>query len=119
MRTVHVPSPNRPAAEAPAVPASRELGWAHAGAVVVLLTLALGVLLVAFGWPAVRSGPHDVPLGMAGPAPAVAQVGQGLASAGEGAFRVTRYADDAALRAAILGRDVYGGIVLGADGPRL
>jgi hypothetical protein len=119
MRTVHVPSPSSAPTRAAAEPAAREPGWARAGVVVVGLALALGMLLVAFGWPAVRSGPHDVPLGLAGPRPAVAQVEQGLAGAGEGAFRVTRYADEAALRAAILDRDAYGGFVLGADGPRL
>jgi hypothetical protein len=107
---------------APAAPPAREApsaGWARAGALVLLLTLGLALLLVAFGWPAVRSGPHDVPLGVSGPAPLAAQVTQRLDRAAPGAFSVTAYGDEAALRRAILNRDAYGGIVLSPSGPRV
>jgi hypothetical protein len=93
--------------------------WALAARLAVLLPLALALLLVAFGWPAVRSGPHEVPLGVSGPAPAVSQVEQGLARRAGDAMDLTRYADEAALRRAILRRDVYGGISLTPGGPRL
>ena len=43
-------------------------GWALVGRLAVLLPLALTVLLIAFGWPAVRSAPHQIPVGLAGPA---------------------------------------------------
>jgi hypothetical protein len=117
MSTIHAPSASTAAAQ----PGRHESspGWGHAAAVVVLLTLALALLLVAFGWPAVRSGPHGVPLGAAGPAPAVTQLEQALASVGDDAFDVTRYPDEAALRRAIVNRDVYGGIAFGAAGPTL
>src|ERR671926_27227 len=40
--------------------------------------------------------PHDLPVGLAGPAPAVAAVEQRLADQAPGAFAVSRYPDEAA-----------------------
>ena len=93
----------------------------HIGPVGVILALAvlLGLVLTAFALPAVNSAPRDVPIGVAAPAPAAAQVGQALEATAPGAFEITRYADEAALTAAIRDRDVYGGIVVGAAGPSL
>jgi hypothetical protein len=84
---------------------------------VVGLTLAVAVLFVAFALPGARTAPRDVPVGVVGPAPAVAQVRQGLAQAQPGAFAVTTYPDDAALRQSVRNREVYGGFVLGRAAP--
>ncbi|HKE49945.1 MAG TPA: ABC transporter permease [Actinomycetes bacterium] len=92
---------------------------AEAVGIVVGLTAVLTVLFIAFALPAVKSGPHDVPLGVAGPAEAVAQVEQGLAGAAPGAFDVRGYRDEQALRAAILDRDIYGGVAPGPQGVRV
>jgi hypothetical protein len=94
-------------------------GWALVGRLAVLLPLALTVLLIAFGWPAVRSAPHEIPVGLAGSAPVVAQTEQGLTRAAGDAVRPTRYADEASLRRGIANREVYGGIVLAPSGPTL
>ncbi|WBQ07178.1 hypothetical protein [Kribbella sp. CA-293567] len=88
-------------------------------AVVGLLTAVLTVLLIAFAWPAARSAPRDVPLAIAGPAQAVAQVQGGLDKAMPGAFEITAVADRSAAVDAIEHRDVYGAIVLGQQAPEV
>jgi hypothetical protein len=98
---------------APAGPSS----WAQVAGIVLLLTLAVTVVLTAFAWPATRSAPRDVPLAVAGPAPAVQAVEAALAKERPGAFRIHRFADEASARAAIEDRDVYGAIVLTGGPP--
>ncbi len=85
--------------------------------IAVGLSLAVGVILTAFAWPAVRSAPHDVPVGVAGPPAAVTGVEQRLAADRPGAFEVHRFADRPAAVAAIRDREVYGAVVIGASGP--
>jgi hypothetical protein len=87
-------------------------------AAVVLVPVLAALALWAFAWPAARTAPHDLPLGVAGPATATAQVEQQLAQR-EGAFEIHRYADEAAARDAIEDRTVYGAIVVTAQGPEL
>ncbi|MDI9833429.1 ABC transporter permease [Streptomyces sp. KAU_LT] len=87
-------------------------------AVVVLVPVVAALALWAFAWPAARTAPRDLPLGVAGPASAVTQVERQL-SAHAGAFEVHRYADEPAARDAIEDRDVYGAVVVTPQGPRL
>ncbi|MFE0457451.1 ABC transporter permease [Streptomyces sp. NPDC058914] len=87
-------------------------------AVVVLVPLLAALALWAFAWPAARTAPRELPLGVAGPAAAAAQVEQRLQQH-EGAFEIHRYADEAAARAAIEDRTVYGAVVVTAQGPEL
>ena len=91
----------------------------RATGVVVALTVALAVLFVAFALPAVKSAPHDLPVGVAGPPPAVAQIEGALGQNAPGGFAVTGYPDQESLRIAIRNRDVYGGIVADPQGPLL
>jgi hypothetical protein len=84
----------------------------EAGLLVAGLTALVALVFVAFALPGARTAPRAVPVGVAGPAPAVAQVQQGLAQAAPGAFAVTPYPDGDALRAAVRDRVVYGGFVL-------
>ncbi|GAA3389614.1 ABC transporter permease [Cryptosporangium minutisporangium] len=90
--------------------------WLEATGLVGALALIVGLLLLAFGLPTVNGGPHDVPLGVVAPPPAVTAVEDALAKAAPGGFDVRTYPDEDALRAAIGDREVYGGFVLGADG---
>ncbi|MDX3452837.1 ABC transporter permease [Streptomyces sp. ME02-8801-2C] len=90
----------------------------HMIAVVVLAPVLVALALWAFAWPASRTAPRDLPLGVAGPATAVTQVERQL-SAHEGAFEIHRYADEAAAREAIENRTVYGAVVVTAQGPEL
>ncbi|GKQ35413.1 ABC transporter permease [Streptomyces sp. A012304] len=87
-------------------------------AVVLLVPLLAALALWAFAWPAARTAPRDLPLGVAGPAAATAQVEQRLARQ-DGAFEIHRYADEAAARAAIEDRTVYGAVVVTPRGPQL
>ncbi|MFF7929528.1 hypothetical protein RKD27_007691 [Streptomyces sp. SAI-126] len=87
-------------------------------AIIVLVPLLAALALWAFAWPAARTAPRALPLGVAGPAAATAQVEQGLRQH-EGAFEIHRYADEAAARAAIEDRTVYGAVVVTAQGPEL
>jgi hypothetical protein len=80
---------------------------------VALVQMALVLL---FAWSASRAAPHDLPLVVAGPPQVAQQVAAGIDAAAPGAFAVTVVADDAAARAAVTGRDAYGGVVLGQRG---
>ncbi|MFF3332577.1 ABC transporter permease [Streptomyces sp. NPDC002888] len=87
-------------------------------AVVALVPLLAALALWAFAWPAARTAPRDLPLGVAGPAAATAQVERAL-DEHEGAFEIHHYADEAAARAAVEDRTVYGAVVVTAKGPEL
>ncbi|MEU6531362.1 ABC transporter permease [Streptomyces sp. NPDC046928] len=102
-----------PSATPPGKAASRRLVT-----VVVLVPVLAALALWAFAWPAARTAPRDLPLGVAGPASAVTQVERQL-SAHDGAFEVHRYPDEPAARDAIEDRDVYGAVVVTPQGPRL
>lgn len=86
---------------------------------VIGLALLIGLMVTAFALPAVKAAPHELPIGVVGPPAATGQVTQLLESQQPGAFAATTYADEAALRTAILSRDVYGGLAIGATGSRL
>jgi len=88
----------------------------RAAGIVVVLTVVLAILAIAFALPAARSKPHDIPIGAAGPQAANGQVADILEQHAPGAFAITYYPGEAALRDAIRNRDVYGGISFG-DGP--
>ncbi|MFH9586057.1 ABC transporter permease [Streptomyces luteogriseus] len=90
----------------------------HVIAVVVLVPVLAALALWAFAWPASRIAPRDLPLGVAGPAAAAAQVERQL-ERHEGAFEIRRYADEAAARDAIEDRSVYGAVVVTPQGPEL
>ncbi|EXG81441.1 hypothetical protein [Cryptosporangium arvum] len=94
---------------------NRRVGVEAAG-IVLGLALVVGLMLVAFGLPAVNGGPHDVPIGVVAPPAGATAVEQALDRAAPGGFAPRRYGDERALRAAIADRDVYGGLVLGSGG---
>ncbi|MEV0096551.1 ABC transporter permease [Streptomyces sp. NPDC050738] len=98
----------------PATPPSRR----KALAAVVLIPVIAAVVLCLFAWPAARTAPRDLPIGLAGTPAGTAQPQHQLAAQGS-AFEVTHYADEAAARAAIEDRDIYGALVVTAQGPRL
>ncbi|MFI0739812.1 hypothetical protein ACH4PU_17250 [Streptomyces sp. NPDC021100] len=100
------PDPADPAAEAAA-------GWRKVPVLIVGLTALLAAMLTAFALPAVNSGPHEVPIAVAGPGPVADRVADRLAEARPGAFRVTKVPDAAAARQRIDDRKAYGAVVLG------
>lgn len=89
---------------------------ARASVIVVGLCAAIALVALAFALPAARSAPHDVPIGIAGPQAANGQVARQLEEHAPGAFAVTYYPGEAALREAIGDRHVYGGLALRPDG---
>jgi hypothetical protein len=88
-------------------------------AVVALLTAVLTVLLIAFAWPAARSEPRDLPIGVVAPPPAATQIGGMLEQNLPGGFEIHAYADRAAAVAAIEDREVYGAIVAQPSGSEM
>ncbi|MBD7918226.1 ABC transporter permease [Cellulomonas sp. Sa3CUA2] len=84
----------------------------------VALGAVLAVLLAIFILPSLRSGPHDLPVGVTGPASAVPQVEAALAAAAPDAYAVQRFDSQEALVAAVHDRDVVGGFVVDGDGIR-
>ncbi|MFD9116249.1 ABC transporter permease [Streptomyces bottropensis] len=90
----------------------------RAVAVIILIPIIAGLALWAFAWPNARTASRDLPLGVTGPATAVAQVERQLEHR-EGAFEIHRYADEAAARDAIEDRTVYGAVVVTQAGPKL
>jgi hypothetical protein len=91
----------------------KTLGPIIAG-IVVLLTL-IGVLGTATHDPR----PHDIAVGLAGPAPVVQQMTTSFAAAAPGAFRFTTYDSEASARSALDARDVVAALVAGSGAPRL
>ncbi|CAJ1585969.1 ABC transporter permease [[Mycobacterium] wendilense] len=92
---------------------------AQAVGIVVVLTVVLAVIFVAFALPATKSAPRDVPIGVAGPPPAITAIESGLARNAPGSFAVTTYDDRDSLADAIRNREVYGGLSAGPQGPTL
>jgi len=81
--------------------------------VVIGLTVVVVVMLCAFALPSVKGGPHNVPIGVAGPQQAV----QAIQSRLDGdAWDVTAYPDPEAIQNAIKRRDIVGGLALGPNG---
>lgn len=92
---------------------------ALAAGIVVALTVVVAVVALAFALPATKSGPHDVPIGVAGPQAANGRIAAMLDEHAPGAFEVTYYPGEDALREAIRDRHVYGGLSAGPDGRTL
>ncbi|MFE2059680.1 ABC transporter permease, partial [Streptomyces sp. NPDC059446] len=90
----------------------------RAVAAVLLVPLVVTLALWAFSWPAARIAPRDLPVGIAGAAPAADQL-QKRFEQREGAFEIHRYEDAAAARTAIEERVVYGAVVITEAGPHL
>lgn len=92
--------------------------WPTVAAAVVVLTTITSVLLIAFAWPSVRSSVHDVPIAVAGPTAAVAQVRTALEQRAPGGFDITEVADTASAEQLIRDRQVYGAIDLSSGTPQ-
>ena len=84
-------------------------------AAILMIPVLAALLLTLFAWPAARIEPRDLPIGVAGPAPAAAAIESRLAEQ-PGAFSVERYADGAEARDAIRDREVYGAFLATPDG---
>ena len=82
--------------------------------------LLLMFALIGFIGTAIRDPhPHDIAVGLVGPAPAVQQIAAAFGTNAPGAFRFMTYASEADGRAALDSRAVVGVLILGAGSPRL
>lgn len=109
------PGASTPVPSAEAAPTSWRRLLGIGAALVGLLTL----MVTAFMWPAVTGRAHDVPLGVVAPPAEAQQVAAALEAAQPGAFAITAYADADAARRAVENREVYGAVVLDAEGGRM
>lgn len=91
-------------------PARRALG------VAVLVVAIQALMVTVFAWPAANIKPRDLPVVVAGPAPAADAFARQLAQAEPGAFKVTTVPDAAAADQRLRDRDAYGAFVLGPGG---
>jgi hypothetical protein len=81
----------------------------------VLLFALVGLIGTAIRDPR----PHDIHVGLVGPAPAVEQISTAFGSAAPGAFKFTSYSSETDARAGLDSRAVDGFLVLGGTSPRL
>jgi hypothetical protein len=89
--------------------------WARVPLIAVILSLVVGVILLAFAWPAVTADPKDLPVGIVGTDAQVTQVKEAVDKKADGAVALKRYDDRDAAVTAIKERKAYGAIVLGAE----
>lgn len=82
----------------------------------VALGTVLALLLAIFILPSLKSGPHDLPVGVVGSASAAERVEDVLATASPGSFTPTSYGSRVALTEAIANRDVVAGFVVETGG---
>lgn len=86
--------------------------WAQALALSFGLAVGILVVFTCFALPGVKSGPNQVPIGLAAPSALADPIEQALTTRSPDAFEIHRYTDAAALEAAIRDREVYGGLTL-------
>ncbi|WP_067428964.1 hypothetical protein [Nocardioides jensenii] len=84
--------------------------------IVLGLTAVICLMLLAFSTPAIHSGPHDLPLAVSGPEPAVAQLRTTLDENRPDAFAVKVHATSDDVASAIKERAAVGGISIAPDG---
>lgn len=88
-------------------------------AILIGLTAGLGailaLLLAIFILPSLKSGAHDLSVGMTGPWESASRFEGALAASAPDAFVVHHYDSESALVEAVRSRDVAGGFVVGQD----
>lgn len=89
--------------------------WAKVTGVAALVSLVVGLIVLAFSWPGITANPHDVPVGIVGSGPQAEAIKTAVTDKSDGALKLTTYdsRDDAV--AAIERRESYGAIILPAE----
>jgi len=86
----------------------------------LVIGLLIVVVLIGLVGTAIKNPqPHDIPVGLVGPAPAVQQISSSFATAAPGAFDFTTFASEQDARAALDARTVDGVLILGTSSPHL
>src|SRR2546426_1160940 len=96
---------------------ARRLGVAVLLAVGVVVLQ--GLLILWFAWPAEKTAPRDLPVVVAGPAPAANAIADRLRGKAPGAFQITTAPDAAAADQALRDRSAYAAFVVTPSGPSL
>jgi hypothetical protein len=82
--------------------------------------LLLMFALIGFIGTAIKDPhPHDIPVGLVGPAPAIQQLSTAFGTNAPGAFQFTTYSSEADAMSALDSRAVDGVLVMGTSAPRL
>ncbi|GAA1469270.1 ABC transporter permease [Microbacterium thalassium] len=89
--------------------------WWRVPIIAIGVSLIVGVVLLAFSWPAVTADPHDLPIGVVASAEQLDQISDNVDEQSEGAIALTEYEDRDAAVTAIEEREVYGAVVLPAE----
>src|SRR5215510_11120280 len=84
--------------------------------VVVLVVAVQALTVTVSAWPAANIKPRDLPVVVAGPAPAADVFAKRLAQARPGAFAVTTAPDPTAADQKLRDRDAYGAFLVGPGG---
>src|SRR5713226_6416331 len=86
----------------------------------LVIGLLIVVVLIGLVGTAIKNPqPHNIPVGLVGPAPAVQQISSSFATASPGAFDFTTFASENDARAAVDARTVDGVLILGSASPHL
>ncbi|MFG3578520.1 hypothetical protein [Micromonospora chersina] len=93
--------------------------WMLAALLASLVVVVQALLVPLFAAPAAHLAPRDLPVAVAGPPPATADLAARLAAARPGGFAVTTLPDAAAADRALRDRKVYAAFVVGPDGVAL
>ncbi|MEU9741800.1 hypothetical protein AB0E12_21710 [Micromonospora chersina] len=93
--------------------------WMLAALLASLVVVVQALLVPLFAAPAANLAPRDLPVAVAGPPPATADLAARLATARPGGFAVTTLPDAAAADRALRDREVYAAFVVGPDGVAL
>src|SRR5439155_11751927 len=88
----------------------------QAGLVAAGIVLVQALLVLWFAWPGLKTAPRDLPVVVAGPAPAATAVADRLRAERPGAFDITTAPDAATADAALRDRAAYAGFVVAPDG---
>ena len=91
--------------------------WSRVALLALAAVAAMTLFLLAFAYPATSQAPRHLPIAVAGPPAAVAQVEARLNAQDADAFDVVPVANRDAAVAEVLDRRAYGAIVLGPRGP--
>src|SRR2546425_12049310 len=86
----------------------------------LVVGLLIVIVLIGLIGTAIKNPqPHDIPVGLVGPAPAVQQISSSFATAAPGAFDFTTFASENDARAALDTRTIDGVLILGSASPHL
>lgn len=88
--------------------------WWRLTIIAIGVSLIVGVVLLAFSWPAVSADPHDLPIGVVATDEQLDLLTESIDEQSDGAIALVEYDDRDAAVTAIEQREVYGAVVLPA-----